>query len=84
MGRSGVDLSLAARDDGERQQVISSESERYTPDRLSKRRTGNIAGVQYLPDEVRGEPFYEPSDSGNEKTIKERLAWLRQGGESKS
>ena len=42
--------------------------------------SGYAAGVRYLPDEVRGEPFYEPSDRGNEKTIKERLAWLKRGG----
>jgi putative ATPase len=38
---------------------------------------GFAEGVRYLPDQVRGEPFYEPSDRGNEKTIKERQAWLR-------
>lgn len=38
---------------------------------------GFADGVRYLPDQVRGEPFYEPSDRGNEKTIKERQAWLR-------
>lgn len=39
---------------------------------------GFAAGVRYLPDAVRGEPFYEPSDRGNEKIIKERQEWLRQ------
>ena len=39
---------------------------------------GFAGGVRYLPDQVRGEPFYEPSERGNEKTIKERLAWLRE------
>jgi putative ATPase len=39
---------------------------------------GFAVGVRYLPDQVRGEPFYEPSERGNEKTIKERLAWLRE------
>lgn len=37
---------------------------------------GYVAGVQYLPDEVKDETFYEPSDFGYEKTIKERLAHL--------
>ena len=35
-------------------------------------------GVRYLPDEVAIGPLYEPSDRGNEKTIKERQAWLRE------
>jgi putative ATPase len=39
---------------------------------------GYAPGVKYLPDEVRGRPFYEPSDRGNEKTIKERIQWLEQ------
>jgi putative ATPase len=39
---------------------------------------GYAAGVEYLPPGVRGFAFYEPSDRGNEKTIKERLAWLKQ------
>jgi putative ATPase len=38
---------------------------------------GFAEGVRYLPEQVRGEPFYEPSDRGNEKTIKERQAWLK-------
>jgi len=36
------------------------------------------ANVEYLPDGVPGQPFYEPSDRGNEKTIRERLQWLRE------
>ena len=45
---------------------------------------GYAPGVEYLPNNVPGRPFYEPSDRGNEKTIKERLQWLRdisRGGE---
>jgi putative ATPase len=38
---------------------------------------GYAPGVEYLPKTVPGRPFYEPSDRGNEKTIKERLQWLR-------
>ena len=41
---------------------------------------GYAPGVQYMPKGVPGTPFYEPSDRGNEKTIKERLAWLEQIG----
>ena len=33
-------------------------------------------GVQYLPDEVKDEVFYEPSERGAEKIIKERLQAL--------
>ena len=32
---------------------------------------------QYLPDAIAGEVFYEPSDNGDEKKIKERLEHLR-------
>jgi putative ATPase len=39
---------------------------------------GYAPGVEYLPKSVPGRPFYEPSDRGNEKTIKERLQWLRE------
>jgi putative ATPase len=46
---------------------------------------GYAPDVEYLPKGVPGRPFYEPSDRGNEKTIKERLQWLREisrvGGE---
>jgi putative ATPase len=31
---------------------------------------------QYLPDEIKGEVFYSPSEEGSEKTIKERLKSL--------
>lgn len=39
---------------------------------------GYVHGVQYLPDECRGESFYLPSDRGYEKNIGERLALLKQ------
>ena len=32
---------------------------------------------QYLPDELTGTVFYEPGDLGYEKTMKERINWLR-------
>ena len=41
---------------------------------------GYAPGVEYMPKGVPGQPFYEPSDRGNEKTITERLAWLAQIG----
>jgi len=31
----------------------------------------------YLPDEIAGNRFYEPKESGYEKSIKERLLWLK-------
>jgi putative ATPase len=37
---------------------------------------GFAVGVRYLPEEVRSGPFYEPSERGNEKTIRERQIWL--------
>jgi putative ATPase len=40
---------------------------------------GNVApGESYLPDELSGARFYEPSNEGLEKSIAERLARLRQ------
>lgn len=39
-------------------------------------------GQRYLPEELGSSTFYEPSDRGNEKTIKERLAWLQQQGKA--
>jgi putative ATPase len=39
---------------------------------------GHAAGQEYLPDVLRGTRWYEPADSGYEKTIAERLAWWRQ------
>lgn len=41
---------------------------------------GVAAGETYLPDELRGVRFYEPTDRGYEKTIAERLRRIR--GES--
>lgn len=38
---------------------------------------GVVAGVRYLPDEVKDQPFYEPSENGIEAKIKERLKMLR-------
>ena len=38
---------------------------------------GYAPGVKYLPEGVHGRPFYEPSDRGNEKTIGERIEWLK-------
>jgi putative ATPase len=35
-------------------------------------------GVRYLPDQVQEATFYEPSERGAEKVIRERQAWLRQ------
>jgi putative ATPase len=37
----------------------------------------HVGGVQYLPDELKGKRFYEPSERGYEKTINERLAVWR-------
>ena len=36
---------------------------------------GHAAGQEYLPDALRGAKWYEPTDSGYEKTLAERLAW---------
>ena len=36
---------------------------------------GHAAGQEYLPDALRGAKWYEPTDSGFEKTLAERLAW---------
>ncbi|MBN8549647.1 MAG: replication-associated recombination protein A [Deltaproteobacteria bacterium] len=41
---------------------------------------GFAPGVQYLPDELKGQSFYEPSDHGYEKTLKERLEHLKKSG----
>ncbi len=38
---------------------------------------GHAAGQEYLPDALRGARWYEPGNSGYEKTIAERLAWWR-------
>ena len=39
---------------------------------------GYAPGVDYLPKGIGGRPFYEPSDRGTEKTIGERMEWLKQ------
>jgi len=44
---------------------------------------GFAANVRYLPEQVEGGPFYEPSDRGNEKTIRERQLWLREQARAK-
>ena len=36
---------------------------------------GHAVGQEYLPDPLRGADWYEPTNSGFEKTIAERLAW---------
>jgi len=36
---------------------------------------------QFLPDKLRGRRYYEPSDQGFERTIRERLRRLRGEGE---
>jgi putative ATPase len=42
---------------------------------------GGVArGVEYLPEKLMGTRFYEPRESGYEKTILERLKWIRGGG----
>jgi putative ATPase len=38
---------------------------------------GHAAGQEYLPDALRGTRWYEPGNSGYEKTIAERLEWWR-------
>jgi putative ATPase len=43
---------------------------------------GGVAlGESYLPEEIEGERFYEPSDRGYERTIAERLRRIRGEGE---
>ncbi len=37
-------------------------------------RAGHWVPEEYLPDEIRGSSFYEPSEIGHEKVVKERLA----------
>ena len=38
---------------------------------------------QYLPDEIQGEHFYELSDSGYEKQLKEHLQRIRREAEER-
>ncbi|MEO7327266.1 MAG: replication-associated recombination protein A [Minicystis sp.] len=42
---------------------------------------GVLPGEAYLPEEIAGERFYEPSDRGYERTIGERLRRIRGEGE---
>jgi putative ATPase len=44
---------------------------------------GNYVPEEYLPDELRGEKFYEPSESGEESQIRERLTKWREELERK-
>ncbi len=39
---------------------------------------GNYVAEEYLPDELRGQRFYEPADSGEERLIRERLQAQRE------
>jgi putative ATPase len=39
---------------------------------------GHWVPAQYLPEGLAGRRFYEPTESGYEKTIRERLAWWRE------
>jgi putative ATPase len=39
---------------------------------------GAAVEQSYLPEKLKGARFYEPKESGYEKTIRERLAWLEQ------
>ena len=49
------------------------EGYRYPPDFSGS----YVAGETYLPDELAGNRFYEPTDQGLEKNIRERLERLR-------
>lgn len=42
-----------------------------------------VDGIQYLPDEVSTDKFYEPSGRGYEKTISERIEWLKSKAKNK-
>ena len=39
---------------------------------------GYVPDEQYLPDRLKNEEFYEPSNRGYEKTIRERFLWLKE------
>ena len=42
---------------------------------------GHYVAEDYLPETLRGRRFYQPTESGYEKTLKERLkAWRRAAG----
>ncbi len=42
---------------------------------------GHWVEQQYMPEGVKSQPYYEPTDNGCEKQIKERLDNLRKKGE---
>ena len=54
------------------------EGYRYAPDYADS----HVPGETYLPDELRGRRFYEPTDQGLEKQIAERLERLRKAGDA--
>jgi len=39
---------------------------------------GHAAGQQYLPDKLKGAQWYEPTDSGLERQIGERIRWWKE------
>lgn len=43
---------------------------------------GNWVEQQYLPDDLKEVRYYEPTENGMEKTLKEKIEWLRRGGPS--
>ena len=43
---------------------------------------GHWVEQQYMPDGIKSEPYYEPTENGREKTIKERLENLRKRGKT--
>jgi len=38
---------------------------------------GGVVAQGYLPEQIAGKRFYEPKESGYEKSIKERMAWIK-------
>ncbi len=38
---------------------------------------GGVAAQDYLPEDLRGQHFYEPGERGFERTIRERMEWWR-------
>jgi putative ATPase len=40
---------------------------------------GHVVEQQHLPDQLEGRSYYEPSDSGEERAIKERLQQRARG-----
>ncbi|MBZ0270689.1 replication-associated recombination protein A [bacterium] len=43
----------------------------------------HVSGQAFLPDEIAGTRYYEPSEQGHEEAIKKRLDWLRARREEK-